>query len=255
MRDPHVVSLKYKLETVPTVTFNNSPVVREETDEFRLSLENGEVTVELKEHFPSIDAARTVIDSFLRAWELDVALQFGREEIKFIFVDAEVVDRDPPPPGSPQRLEVANIGSVTAFGEVTVSVHRSKYPLPPKDFRASADVEALWYRYDMYLQGREPLLDMGYFCFTWLTVPVGGIDSAVNIYRIHRDVLRKLSELTSTRGDEKTARKRDRGGNVPLTNSEKLWIEATVKAIIRRVGEISANPLVGVLTMNDLPAL
>jgi hypothetical protein len=105
MRDPHVVALRYKVETTPTITFNNPPAVEAEASAFRLRLENDEVTIELKEHFPSIEAARIAVDSFLRSWELDIVLRFGRQEIKFAFEDADVIDRDPPPHLHPPHLD------------------------------------------------------------------------------------------------------------------------------------------------------
>lgn len=256
MRDPHVMSLQYKLETISTVTFNNPPAIKDETDAFLLYLENGKATVKLKDHFTSVEAARSLVDGYLRAWELDVALRFGRQEIKFTYEDAEVVDRDPPPSVSPRVIQVSSIVSATSFGTATLSVARREYHLPPKHFRVNPDVDTLWYRYNGYTQGREPLLAMAYFCLTLLEALAGGRKNAEKLYRIHYAVLDKLGELTSNRGDERTARKLKKANAlVPLGPAETCWIEVAIKAIIRRVGEIGANPSLDVLTMNDLPAL
>ena len=256
MRDPHVASLRYKLETISTVTFNNPPPVKVETDMFLLYLENGKASVEMKEHFAAVEAARSVIDPYLRAWELDVALHLGRQEIKFIYEDAEVIDRNPPPPGSPQAIQLSGIALATSFGTATLTVARREYPLPPKHFRVNPDVDTLWHRFDGYNQGREPLLAMAYFCLTLLEARAVRRKNTVKLYRVHKAVLDKLGELTANRGDERTARKLKKASTlVPLTPTETRWIEAAIKAIIRRVGEIDANPSLDVLTMSDLPTL
>lgn len=74
------------------------------------------------------------------------------------------------------------------------------------------------------------------------------------MFRIHEDVLSKLSVLSTNHGDKATARK-DTVDLQPLSGTERLWLEETVKAIIRRVREL---PVVGskpIITLADLPTL
>jgi hypothetical protein len=97
---------------------------------------------------------------------------------------------------------------------------------------------------------------MVYFCLTVIEAKAGGRDQAVKLYRISKEVLSKLGELTSERGDAKTARKMKQGKTLtPLSPTESSWINAAVKAIIRRVGEIDLDPTLPDITMNDLPTL
>jgi hypothetical protein len=100
MRDPHVESLRYRLTTSSSTTFDAPPPVPVEKDDFRAELRDGILTVEMKQHCASIDAAREAVDGFLRAWEIDVALRLGPGEFQFVYQDAHVVDRDPPPRGT-----------------------------------------------------------------------------------------------------------------------------------------------------------
>jgi hypothetical protein len=107
---------------------------------------------------------------------------------------------------------------------------------------------------------------MAYFCLTLIEANAGDQEQAKERkknrkrekagkkYRISCEVLAKLGELTSTRGDEKTARKSHRL-HTPLSGAETRWIEAAVKAIIRRVAEIDSDPILPEITMSDLPAL
>jgi hypothetical protein len=70
--------------------------------------------------------------------------------------------------------------------------------------------------------------------------------------------LDKLGELTSDVGDETSARKfDDRSTRRPHTGTERTWIEATVRMIIRRVAALDYDPSASVaqITMADLPKL
>jgi len=256
MSDPHVVSLRYRVEFAPTVTFDNAPALEYESDKFRMRLENGIAVFELKEHFSSVDVARGIVDAFVRAWELDVALKSGQREITFVYENAEVIDRNPPPPGEPKVIQTSGMVQSQSMGFLNLSVARHEYPSPPRDFAINPDVETLWRRFEGYTQGREPLPAMAYFCLTVLEKKAGTRKKAEKAYRIDYDVLDKLGELTSTKGDKETARKtNDAKTFAPLTKTETMWIEATLKAIIRRVGEIDTNPSASMITMNDLPKL
>jgi hypothetical protein len=120
----------------------------------------------------------------------------------------------------------------------------------------SPDVETLWRRYEGYLEGKEPISSMANFCLTLVKQRGSGRKGAAKLLGIAFDVLRKLDELAATKGDEKTARKVPRGGFTSYTPREVRWMEAAVRAIIRRLGELPAGrdgqPTV---TIADLPAL
>jgi hypothetical protein len=256
MRDPHVVSLRYRLEPSKNVTFDNPQPVQSEPDECRLRLENGVLTLEMKEHFASADDAKEVVEEFLRAWEIDVALRFGSPEIHFIFEDAEVIDRDPPLPGSSKTLHASAISAAAVIGSLTVRVTRREYPEPPTLFRVSRDVETLWQRYQGYVDGREPLPSMAFFCLSVIEANARGRTQAARKYGIHEDILKRLGELTSARGDEKTARKfAGYSTHSPLTQVEIAWVESAVKAIIRRLGEYSSTTSLPEIHMCNLPNL
>jgi len=258
MRDPHVVSLQYRLETDPSVTFQNPPPVENETPAFRLRLDNGVATFRLKDHFPSAEAARRVVDAYVRAWEIDAALRSGHQEIKFVFKDAKLVDLDPPPPGSAE-IPIGGVAALSARGGITVrEVHvgRSQYPTPPKGFEASPVVETLWQRYERYRRGRESLPVMAAFCLTKIETLAGKREEAAKLFHVSHGVLRRLGDLAANRGDETTARKVPTSGVLtPLSPQEEIWIEAAIKVIIRRVGEARVNPSLPEITMTDLPSL
>lgn len=256
MNDPHVVSLEYSLETVHSTSYRNPPSVGVERAAFSARLADGRLTVTMKQHFSSAEAARAEIEHFLRAWELDVALRYGPGELQFVFKDSVVIDRNPPLPGQPQVVHLSGTAVCVATASTTLHVARAKYPEPPSRFRVTPDVETLWQRYEGYRAGREPLLSIAYFCYTLIQNRAGGRKQAALKFSIDELILRKLSELTSTRGDGTSARKFDDQSRLtPLSGNEQAWIEAAVKVLIRCVGEFDPDHPLPTLTMSDLPEL
>ena len=207
----------------------------------------------MKKHYASAEEARASVTGFLFVWEVDAALRLGREAIKFSYEDAELVDRIPPPPGT---IELhASSGALVMFGgEVTVRVTRSTYPEPPSGMKFTPNLETLWLRYQGYQAQREPISAMAYFCLTVVEKSAGGRSEAAEKYNINFDVLRKIGELTASRGDVATARKMH-ANLVPHTPQELAWIEAAIQIIIRRVAEIEAASASTTITMKDLPKL
>jgi hypothetical protein len=271
MNDPHVDSLVYRLEVGASLSFANPPARELETNTFKMRLDDAILTISMKEHYPSVDLARSHVERvvpFLRSWELDNALRYGPDAFRFIFVNAKVVDRDPPPPGSAQTICPASGGGAVAGGAAGVCLGLAEYPTPPSDFIVSPDVETLWYRYRMHREGKESLSAMAYFCLTLLlwraggpgTGRAGGRGKAATTFGIDKPVLDKLSYLVSGKGDEKTIRKFPPAGKPlhlqPHTPQEESWINDVVKALIRRVGEhaAGASPLKK-LTMANFPQL
>jgi len=261
MNDPHVDSLVYRLEVGASLTFTNPPAREVETNKFKMRLDDATLTISMKEHHPALDSARGSVAPFLRTWELDNALKYGPDAFRFIFVNAEVVDRNPPPPGSPQTFSAPSVGSALMLGgAAVVQLGLAEYPAPPSDFMVSPDVETLWYRYQMHRDGKESLSAMAYFCLTLLEWRAGGRGKAATTFGIDKPVLDKLGGLASSKGDEKTIRKFPRAGKPlhlqPHTPQERSWINDAVKGLIRRVGEHAAgvSPLKK-LTMANFPQL
>jgi hypothetical protein len=269
MRDPHVVMLRYRFESIdPTTTYEEPTAVEGENESFEWRLEDDELRLRMKKHFASIDEARRHVAGFIRNWELHAALEDRKPSIRFTPMEpqpGDVVDRDPPPPpppseplppGSPQAVE-AGAAVLTFSGELATVHTKRKYPLPPTGFAASPDAQSLWDRYEGYRQGREPLEGMASFCLSVIQFNVGGRRNAARQYQIAFKVLDKLGNLTSTRGDMTTARKIDRDSSLsPLTDAEKDWVRAAVRAIIRRVGQYDALRSASSLpkiTMSDVP--
>ena len=61
MNDPHVEELVYHIETGEGLNFQGPPPVEDETDAFRMILEDGVVTFFMKEHHPTEQSARQAV--------------------------------------------------------------------------------------------------------------------------------------------------------------------------------------------------
>lgn len=256
MRDPHVMALHYTAVIVESTDYDRAPSLEFEVPNFSLKLDKGHLLCSPKMHFCSAEEARAVIEELLRAWEAHAALHYGKEELLFRFMRADIIDRDPPPPA----LTNNRIGAVTLTGggSITCSGHvsRSEYPAPPGIFRLTPEADMLYKRYDKYKKGCEPLQAMAYACLTFLEKSAVNRRAAAKQYNIDEEIFRKIGEISSTRGDNLTARKFEKEGiERPLSHGEAIWVEAAIKALIRQVGETHSNNLPPTLKMCDLPPI
>ncbi|WP_156955109.1 hypothetical protein [Polaromonas glacialis] len=204
-------------------------------------------------HFVDRDSVRAASDPIARAWELMIALEVGAINAHLKYKNTEIVDRAPTP--GVIELHAEAIASATAFGHAMLIQSFKRYPQPPDpSFQFTPDVDFLWQRYCLFKKGREPLLSMAYFVLTMIEIPAGGRRPAATTLNIEEDVLRKIGELTSTRGDRLTARKRS-NTELPLEAQEQVWLEAAVKKLILQVGRSAAGPAHTRLSLADLPDL
>lgn len=256
MRDPHVESLRYRLKTSATTIYKNPPAVKVIHDEFECHLNDGVLTCHMREHYPAVGEARRVVEDFLRSWEIKTALELGRGEMRFQFEDSHVIDRNPPPLGSPKDVKLSGTVVMTSNTSAILHVTRRKYPDPPTVFTVTPDVKTLWRRYEKYLDGKEELLSMAYACLTFVEKKAGGRKSAAKLCLIDKKILDNLGNLTSNRGDTMTARKFTNSGSMnKLSGKEIKWIEEAVKVLIRRTGDLANIQLVQLITMADLPKI
>lgn len=261
MTDLHVESLLYRFAVSEGLSFANPPALERETEHFILRLENDELTVLMKEHYDSVGSAQAIVQPFLRNWELRFALDCdGRRLVRFVYLDAKVIDRHLEPGKTLHTVWVDAMVPIEIVAAYAIT--HTEYPAPPQDFIASPEVEVLWHRYERYVQGKEPLASMAYFCLTVVEWSAGGGPKrAEKKFGIDKGVLEALGNLTA-KGDEKTVRKfpKPRPGEAlrlrPHTPQEERWLKAVVRMLIRRAGEEAAgvSPL-RKLTMADFPSL
>jgi len=131
MNDPHVESLTYRMEAGKHVTFNSPPPLEGEADAFRYRLADGALLVSMKDHHPTEESARLVVDQFLRSWEIDAELRLGPQPMRFVFQRSRIIDRDPRPRTA--YVMVAR-GGCAIGGSATFTVGLPNYPVPAQRF-------------------------------------------------------------------------------------------------------------------------
>lgn len=136
--DLRFVSLRYALRTSERVTYVSPPPVEFETEDARFRLADGNVTCDMKIHFPTQEAARAVVEPVLRAWEADADLRWKQGELRFMFDGAKIIDRSPASPGDILVHFIARVPAIHAIGgTVSVDVSRGHYPELPGTRRYS----------------------------------------------------------------------------------------------------------------------
>ena len=114
MNDPHVESLIYQVHHDYSVSYENARRLNFDDECFSVTIENNIARFAMKEHFTTAEAAREVIDPFVRAWELSVGPGGHPQHFKLLFERAEIIDRKPPPEGS--HVIQAEAGQIAKSG-------------------------------------------------------------------------------------------------------------------------------------------
>lgn len=239
-KQAHVTKLKYRVTLENTDVSGLLPRCWEnELGRFRLA--DGILIVEPKEHFRDDRSARSAVEPCLRRFEIGHHLTDGRR-IRFEFTGHS----------EHGQTDVTVTGRVVLKVSDEISlVHRPQeiqYPEPVENFAANKDVETAYQRWLNYLKGREPLPGVAYFVLSLLESRAGGRAKASRRFRISRNVLRQLGELSSRAGTPATARKADHREMAP---EEQAWLEEAIKCVILRLGNDEQLP--DKITMNDLP--
>ena len=263
MNDPHVVALNYSITHGESIDYSKAkPLSRDEPD-FWLKVENKKVQFKFKKHYATEEQARESVAEYIRAWEFDATLRRGNpDSFRLKFENAKIIDRDP----TPGEVRLSATFAIEATGSVILTVGVPEYPAPPSDITLNADVRTMHQRYMGYRQGHEPLEGMAFFCLSMLEDPPTQQGSeerrtsrkrkaAAEKFGIDESVLVEIGHLSSTRGGA-SARKRE-GTDQSLTAKERQFLNAVVKAMIRRVAERQRAPDgdLQVISWSELPAL
>jgi hypothetical protein len=258
MNDPHVEKLTYRVIIPEYTNYNNAPPTSGETGDFNWLLNEDQLVIQMKTHCATKNEAREIVDEYLKAWEVTAGLLHQPDSLAFKFSSALTLNRPPGDENSPNKaIELGLSETILLSDEAQAHVSYDQFPVPHQNFKASQEVEMMFFRYKMYREGRESLLGMAYWCLTVMEYAAGGRSEAADQYRVDHRVLRKLGELCGNRGDIRDARKlKGNAGIIPLKPAEREWIRAVVKKLILRVGEYAYDPVskLSMITMSDFPS-
>ena len=254
MRDPHVISLLYQISSEGIVEYRNPDNLLFENHLGVFNLVDDKLMFKPHEHFSTEQDALYAIEPFLKSWEMEADLTSNIGTIRFTFEKSNIIDRNPPKAGESIKGEMHSSTKI-AFGlKAEITAVMSKFPNPPRNFGTSENVEMAYRRWLGYKNNSEPLQSMSYFVLTILLESAGGQKNAARSYNIDTAILRKLGELSSTKGDATTARKAGAVLN-ELTPQEKQWIEEAVKKMIYQMGVYVSGLIPEKLEIRDLPQI
>ena len=236
MNDPHVVALLYTIEHGRSVDYSKAKPLDHEETSFCVKIDNKQVRFEFKEHYATQDDARKAIEDYIRTWEFDAGLRMGPNSFKLKFDRAQIEDRNPTPGVVELSAHIrAGVPTITA----TLTVVPPCYPPPPSEVMLTPDVQTMYDRYMGYLQGKEPLTSMAYFCLTVLQHPNGRSDAASR-YGITLEVFNKIGYLSSKKGGRRA--RRAHGKDNDLTGQDRRFLKEAIKVVIRRAAETAHGP-------------
>jgi hypothetical protein len=251
MKKPYVEWLRYRLEIDGGNDYSSVEPLKHVTDRFILTLDDHMLNAKPTVRYRTVAKAREALEPVLRVYEINSSLQRDSEEFRFQFKDFNLC-------GAPPNEEEAEKGvGPWASTNARTRARRETYPAFPEHFELTPEVETLWTRWRSYHQGREKLLPMAYFCLTVLEYRAElqyaegkKRANAADLFTIDKDILDKIGELSTTRGDRSSARKVVRELK-ELAADEKQWLLVCIPKLIEHV----AHPDPDRLNMDDLPSL
>ncbi len=255
MSNSYVKYLYYTLKVKDGISFKNSNSIEKKLDNFELRLENNELKCKMIKKYLTPEDARKEVEDYLKKWEVYDILQSGYKSIEFIYNKATIINFDSPESLPKASKVVQRSGVFEARCNIKVIVEKDNYPKPPQYFHLNENVKILWSRYYDYLQGKEKLPSMAYFCLTLIEKDAGGRRQALRKYKISKKVLDKLGELSSNKGDLEIEARKAKENKGSLTEKEVKWLDEAIRRIIIRVGEYENNPSLDLIDMSSLPDL
>ena len=225
---------------------------------FKFLLDHFELEIILNKVYLSEDEARAEVEPILKNWETYIDLVHERNEIRFKFSHAELIESELENDQGKRIISLTSKAVLSTSVSFKLITPRDKYPNPPNNFTLSPDVSTLIHRFNNSLDENEPITSMAYFCLTLIEYKAGSRKDAIIKFDIDEKVLRKIGELSSTRGDYTEARKINVHSKlVELNPKERSWLIQALKKIILRIGEYDLKPNGNFprIEMNNLPSL
>ena len=241
MNDPHVDALIYLVEHDNSSDYSLAKTIEVEHGTFYLKLEDGEARFELKEHYPTWQQAQQAIQPFIRQWELRASLESGPGTFTLKFNRPEMIDRKPTP--GVISVSALPISFALTISSPTVTVSR-QYPQPPPERHMNIEnpnVQTMLHRYMGYIQGREPLPSMAYFCYEVFAKRLGkDAKHAAEKHKISRKLVKRVRILASNKGGDQA--RHQSGICHPLSQPEVQFLQKAVAAMIVRAAIVAADP-------------
>ena len=249
MNAPHIDALHYWVSHDDSVDYANTEVLEEDNDRFHLSIKDRRLTITFKEHYADEQEAKESVESFIRQWEFQAAIELGSHTFTLQYLRADIRDRNPNPL-LPQAVgyHLEAFVSNTTIRRAPLQV--DSYPSPPSETALNPDVpevQAMLARLNRYHQGRATLADTAYYCWTELKGGVPRIGDKLpsekrvsRYYNISRGVLTQVSRLSSEQGGSEA--RKAMGRHNAYTEEERDFLVNATRGFIRRAAEKAANP-------------
>jgi len=233
--------------------------------DFNIRIDGQHVALLPQTHFADSDTVLAACAPLVQAWQIMIATEVNSIDVELSFMQIEWMDRAPSSGVAEARLDSIATGTATMHA-MSIRPFRRHPNAPDPALRVTPNMNSLWQRYCGYKRGTEPLLSMAYFVLTVVEALAAQTQAdgtrfkalavAARVFNVEEAVLKKIGELSSTRGDRSTARKV--GANQPerpLMSEECVWLEQAVQKLILQVGRTNGVPSPNSLRLADLPSL
>jgi hypothetical protein len=227
----------------------DAPRISFENDIANFLLRNDILYATIKDDQMEEADARMLVEQYLDDWNLEVEIIGRWTGITFTYLESPLTNTVGGRSATESPIETTVIPEASEL-----VIQYSQYPTPPI-CKVTPAMRLIWERFKWARLGlREPLQSAAYFAFTVIRQSAEN-EQASKIYNVDAKILRKLSELSTIRGDSRTARKALVSDARPLTRSEKYWVDMAIRSILLQIGQIAAGLSPDRITWSSLPSI
>ena len=212
-------------------------------DGFDIIAHNRQIVLKFHDGYPDEVSAQEAIRKFIGEWEHRSDMDTVHGAFRLQYNGANVVNRTPyGDQHVPTFKTVFTIRQTLGTLKFPAILN---YPIPPEEITIDSEdflLSMMVHAYGKYQADRTNITTVAYFCLTCLMdiAQNDKIRAASKAYGISAKKLRRVGELSSTKGGQYSARKADATRH-ELNEEEIRFLEDMMKLMIQRRGEYALN--------------
>lgn len=241
--------LFYKLDTC--TIFQEALSVTGENNIGKFKLENEILIVELKKEYNTTKEARDAINPVLKSWQIeDEIIRVTTSGFRFAYWKASMQHIPNQISDGQEKIKYEK-----NYNDTLIIASRI-YPQFPKTI-FTTEMESAWIRYKKAKIGiGESIQSASYYLLTVAINYTGkNFKEAASFLLFDHRILKKIGELSSTRGTLFTSRKSTNNNFLELKREEIIWLDHAVKYLLIQLGIINGGEAPKKIELNDLPKL
>ncbi len=238
---PRIKSILYDIDVNKTVNIQSFIEKSFDYPDFTITFKDKRIIIHLKEPLENVAKIEANANSIFADWYYQYDLEYGEDSIRFYKKGYVYEELDP-------NIKYLS-GNIYCKSTITCEGYAIRnlreFPIAHANFKTNIKLQKVIERYMGVLQGKEHILNFGYYYLTVIEDEFGDNISGRTPRRnrigqklcIDSAILVQLGTWTSVKGDEFSARKVEKKSEHTLSQIEEAWLHRCIRRLIVRHGE------------------